>query len=192
MIIEIQSTPNPNTKMFFPPKKLVDSLIEINSLEEAKGFAIAVELMKIIGVVKLMFTASFISISKNDNTEWDHIKLDILAIIEDYCNKDGSEENNNIQEDDTPSINLDDYDEDERGIIKTIEEILEDNVRPAVQNDGGDVRLVKFDNGIVYLKLRGACSGCPSASVTLKEGIENMLCYYVPGVSEVKNIDDEV
>lgn len=148
---------------------------------------LAKALFGIDGITRVFFGADFISVTKSDEASWDFLKPEIFAAIMDFYtsgkplfldSNTASSMDTSIQEDDSE-------------IVAMIKELLETRIRPAVQDDGGDIEYCGFDEetGIVKLKLQGACSGCPSSSVTLKSGIENMLMHYVP---EVKGVEQEL
>jgi len=155
-------------------------------VEEAKRSPFALNLFKIDGVEGVFFGSDFISITKNNNHEWQMLKPSISeTIIE--CYKSGAaivlQGVLQGEEDKTDTSNT----EDNEAVIK-IKEIIDTKVRPAVAKDGGDITFQSFDNGIVYLHMLGSCSGCPSSTATLKAGIENMLKHYIPEVREVRPV----
>jgi len=183
MDIQTEITPNPSSLKFLPGKIVMEKgTADFRNVEEAKRSPFALNLFKIDGVEGVFFGSDFISITKNDNHEWQMLKLSISeTIIEHY--KSGAAIMLQGEEDKTDTSNT----EDNEAVIK-IKEIIETKVRPAVARDGGDIIFQSFDNGIVYLHMQGSCSGCPSSTATLKAGIENMLKHYVPEVREVRPI----
>ena len=183
MDIQTESTPNPSSLKFLPGKIVMEKeTADFRNVEEAKRSPFALNLFKIDGVEGVFFGSDFISITKNDNHEWQMLKPSISeTIIEFY--KSGATiilqgKENNIDTSNT---------RDSEAVVK-IKEIIDTKVRPAVAKDGGDITFQSFDNGIVYLQMKGSCSGCPSSTATLKAGIENMLKHYVPEVREVRPV----
>ena len=183
MNIQTESTPNPSSLKFLPGKIVMEKeTADFRNVEEANRSPLALRLFKIDGVEGVFFGSDFISITKNDNHEWQMLKPSISeTIIEFY--KSGDAIMLQEEEDKTGTSNT----EDNEAVIK-IKEIIETKVRPAVAKDGGDITFQSFDNGIVYLQMKISCSGCPSSTATLKAGIENMLKHYVPEVREVRPV----
>jgi len=183
MNIQTEVTPNPSSLKFLPDQVVMEKgTIDFRNAKEAKRSPLALNLFKIDGVEGVFFGSDFISITKNDNHEWQMLKPSISeTIIEFY--KSGDAIMLQEEEDKTGTSNT----EDNEAVIK-IKDIIETKVRPAVAKDGGDITFQSFDNGIVYLQMKGSCSGCPSSTATLKAGIENMLKHYVPEVREVRPV----
>ena len=183
MDIQTEITPNPSSLKFLPGKTVMEKgTADFRNVEEAKRSPFALNLFKIDGVEGVFFGSDFISITKNDNHEWQMLKPSISeTIIEFY--KSGAAIMLQEEEDKTGTSNT----EDNEAVTK-IKDIIETKVRPAVAKDGGDIIFQSFDKGIVYLHLQGSCSGCPSSTATLKTGIENMLKHYVPEVREVRPV----
>jgi Fe-S cluster biogenesis protein NfuA len=184
MFIQTENTPNPATIKFLPGKSVMESGVhEFTSMAQAAQSPLAERLFQISGVERVMFGADFISVTKDSMTDWPAIKGIVLtAIMQHFTTqqplfKDGAAQEGGQGNDDL----LDD-------ISKQIKELIEQRVRPAVAMDGGDIIFDKFEQGIVYLRMRGACSGCPSSTVTLKNGVESMLRHYVPEVLEVRQV----
>jgi len=183
MDIQTEVTPNPSSLKFLPGKTVMEKgTADFRNVEEAKRSPFALNLFKIDGVKGVFFGSDFISITKNDNHEWQTLKPSISETIIEYY-KSGTAIMPQGEEDKTSASDT----EDNEAVIK-IKEILDTKVRPAVAKDGGDITFQSFDNGIVYLHMKGSCSGCPSSTATLKAGIENMLKHYVPEVREVRPI----
>ena len=183
MDIQTEFTPNPSSLKFLPGKIVMEKgTADFRNVEEAKRSPFALNLFKIDGVEGVFFGSDFISITKNDNHEWQTLKPSISETIIEYY-KSGTAIMPQGEEDKTSASDT----EDNEAVIK-IKEILDTKVRPAVAKDGGDITFQSFDNGIVYLHMKGSCSGCPSSTATLKAGIENMLKHYVPEVREVRPI----
>lgn len=180
MFIQTEITPNPNALKFFPGMQVIsgDPVSLINK-EEAKKYRIADELFDVQDVTGIMLGSDFISITKDPDGDWEILKPQIFSIIVDFFTSGGEIEQGFQQEEDKEAT-------DE--VSQQIREIIQEKVRPAVMEDGGNVIFKGYKDGVVYLKLQGACSGCPSASVTLKDGIENMLQYYIPEVQSVQEV----
>ena len=180
MFIQTENTPNPATVKFIPGVDVMQSgVAEFMNAEAAAKSPLAERIFQINGVQSVFFGRDFVSVTKNEATEWNSIKANILGAVMQHFTmgeplfKDGHE-----------GGAVDDSMLDE--ISKQIKELIEKRVRPAVAMDGGDIVFDKFEQGIVYLTMRGACSGCPSSTVTLKNGVETMLRHYVPEVLEVR------
>ncbi len=180
MFIQTENTPNPSTVKFLPGRKVMGTGVhEFSNAEEGKTSPLAERIFAIQGVQSVFFGADFVSVTKDDTVEWPSIKAPVLAAVMQHFTvgeplfKDGQ---------DISASNDDLLDE----ISKQIKELIDKRVRPAVAMDGGDIVFEKFEQGIVFLKMRGACSGCPSSTVTLKNGVETMLRHYVPEVLEVR------
>ena len=183
MNIHTEPTPNPSSLKFLPGKIVMEKgTADFRNVDEAKRSPLALNLFKIDGVEGVFFGSDFISITKNDNNEWQMLNPSISETIIEYY-KSGAAIMLQEEEDKTGTSNT----EDNEAVIK-IKEILDTKVRPAVAKDGGDITFQSFDNGIVYLHMKGSCSGCPSSTATLKAGIENMLKHYIPEVREVRPI----
>ena len=187
MFIQTESTPNPNSlKFILDDYKLCENPIEFNKSHDNKNSALASELFKIQGIENILFNKNCISINKNEYT-WDQLKASILQVISDHINsglpaienKDGK-----LSELDSISFN-----EEDLKVVNMINSILSSKIRPAIMQDGGDVKFIKYESGTAYLSLKGSCAGCPSATITLKNGIENMLKHHIP---EVKNVEQVV
>lgn len=185
MFIQTEQTPNPNTLKFIPGVEVLGpgKTVDFQKAEEAKRAPLAEKLFSIEGVEGVFLGEDFISVTKNVETDWSVIKIEVLSTIMDYFVRYSTVE---IKEDATQASSS--QKEDASAVETEIIELLESRVRPAVAQDGGDILFDKFEDGVVYLKLQGACSGCPSSSATLKSGIENMLRYYIPEVQEVRAV----
>ena len=183
MDIQTESTPNPSSLKFLPGKIVMEKeTADFRNVEEAKRSPFALNLFKIDGVEGVFFGSDFIAITKNNNHEWEMLKPSISeTIIEFY--KSGAAIVLQGEEDKTDTSNT----EDNEAVTK-IKDIIETKVRPAVAKDGGDITFQSFDNGIVYLQMKGSCAGCPSSTATLKVGIEKTLKHYIPEVLEVRQV----
>jgi len=183
MNIQTESTPNPSSLKFLPGKTVMEKeTADFRNMEEAKSSPFALNLFKINGVEGVFFGSDFISITKNDIHEWQMLKPSISETIIDFY-KSGDAIMFQEEEDKTGTSTT----EDTEAVIK-IKKIIDTQVRPAVARDGGDITFQSFDNGIVYLQMKGACSGCPSSALTLKAGIEKTLKHYIPEVLEVRQV----
>jgi Fe-S cluster biogenesis protein NfuA len=185
MFIQTEATPNPATLKFLPGRTVLEKgTMEFRKAEEAAVSPLAARLFDIEGVSGVFFGSDFISVTKHD-AEWQHLKPAILgAIMEHYLSgaataKDGDEPASASDESCQPG---------DEEIVSTIKELLETRVRPAVAQDGGDITFHSFRDGVVFLHMRGACSGCPSSTATLQHGIENLLRHFVPEVQEVRPV----
>jgi Fe-S cluster biogenesis protein NfuA len=186
MFIQTEHTPNPATLKFVPGKTVLrDGTVDYRSKAEAAGSPLASRLFDIDGVTGVFLGSDFISVTKG-NAEWPHIKPAILgAIMEHYLSGapvvgDGAAQ---MADDETEH-----YDPKDEDTVKTIKELLDTRVRPAVANDGGDITFQGYKDGVVFLHMRGACSGCPSSTATLRHGIENLLKHFCPDVQEVRPV----
>ncbi len=184
MFIQTEATPNPATLKFIPGREVLGSgTADYRSLNEAEGSPLAQRLFGIDGVEGVFLGSDFISVTKGE-AEWPHLKPMILgAIMEHFMS--GAETAASGTANDAEGVNYDPKDEE---VVATIKELLETRVRPAVAQDGGDITFSGFRDGIVYLQMRGACSGCPSSTATLRHGIENLLRHFCPEVQEVQAV----
>ncbi|MEZ5926186.1 MAG: NifU family protein [Hyphomicrobiaceae bacterium] len=185
MFIQTEATPNPATLKFIPGRAvLAAGTLDFRSAAEAAQSPLAQRLFSIDGVSGVFLGTDFISVTK-DKAEWQHIKPAVLGIImEHYLSgapvvTDGAQAVADTAEDFAP---------EDQEIVDTIKELIETRVRPAVAQDGGDIVFHGFRDGIVSLQMRGACSGCPSSTATLRHGIENLLKHFVPEVQEVRPV----
>jgi Fe-S cluster biogenesis protein NfuA len=189
MFIQTESTPNPSTLKFIPGKEVLgDRTMQFNTKDEASISPLATALFSIEGVKAVFLGADFISVTKEGTIAWDIIKTDILTTIMEHFTAGhpiigGQDTDNKGMATGASDVGNEDDDE----ITAQIREIINTRVRPAVAQDGGDIVFKRFEDGIVYLEMHGACSGCPSATVTLKNGVENMLKHYVPEVERVES-----
>ena len=187
MFIQTEQTPNPQTLKFLPGKVVMDEGTAFyQNIEEAADSPFARRLFGIEGVEGVFFGSDFITITKNETFEWQVMKPSVLGDIIDHFNSNDKTVEKAISKESEKSLA---QNEDDSEIVKQIKELLDTRVRPAVAMDGGDIIYNDFEDGIVYLKMQGACSGCPSSTATLKMGIENMLKHYIPEVQEVRPVD---
>ena len=176
MFVQTEVTPNPNSLKFLPGKKVSNSgPYEITNKEDMNNELVR-NILSINGVEGIFLGQDFISVNKNENVKWEEIKHIVISLINDFY-VDGKEFviDENIKTEDL------DLSEIESKIVK----ILEEKIRPAVARDGGDIKFKEFKDGIVKVQLQGSCSGCPSSTMTLKQGVQNLLCHYLPEVKEV-------
>ena len=176
MFVQTENTPNPNSLKFLPGRIVSNNgSFEVTRKDETSNELIR-NLLSINGVEGIFLSKDFISINKYDNTSWDEIKHIVISLINDFYSN-GKEC--------VIEKNLNDQNEDLKDIEKKIVKILDQKIRPAVAKDGGDIKFKEFKNGIVKVQLQGSCSGCPSSTMTLKQGVQNLLCHYLPEVKEV-------
>ena len=179
MFVQTEITPNPNSLKFLPGKVVSNSgSFEVTSKDKTNNELIQ-NLLSINGVEGIFLGKDFISINKNDEISWDEIKHIVISFINDFYSQ-GKEF--------VINKNLDEVDENLSDIEKKIVKILEQKIRPAVAKDGGDIRFKEFKDGVVKVQLQGSCSGCPSSTMTLKQGVQNLLRHYLPEVKEVEAI----
>ena len=185
MFIQTESTPNPATLKFLPGQTVLElGTADFPSAEAAANSPLAQRIFAAGGVTGVFFGTDFVTVTKADDVDWPHIKPQILgAIMEHYqsgqpvIGGDGSASGGHAE-----------HTGEDGDIVKQIKELLDTRVRPAVAQDGGDITFHGFDRGVVYLHMQGACAGCPSSTLTLKMGIENLLRHYIPEVTEVRPI----
>ncbi|KAK9078713.1 hypothetical protein SSX86_002770 [Deinandra increscens subsp. villosa] len=188
MFIQTQSTPNPLSLMFFPGKPVMEvGSADFPNARAAMNSPLANTLYGIDGITRVFFGSDFVTVTKSEDVSWDFLKPEVFAAVMEFYSSGKP-----LFLDSATSTSIDTaIHEDDSEIVAMIKELLETRIRPAVQDDGGDIEYIGFDpeSGVVKLKMQGACSGCPSSSVTLKSGIENMLMHYVP---EVKAVEQEL
>jgi NFU1 iron-sulfur cluster scaffold homolog, mitochondrial len=187
MFIQTEATPNPATLKFLPGRDVhPGGAIEFNDSEAAQVSPLATALFDVDGVRRVFFGNDFITVTKTDDFDWPHIKPSLLGAIMDTFVSGKPVMNEGISA--APQTASHAYEGDTAQIVREIEDLLATRVRPAVAQDGGDIDFDRFDpeTGVVYVRLRGACAGCPSSTITLKQGIENMIKHYVPEVTRVE------
>ncbi|HXW69903.1 MAG TPA: NifU family protein [Methylocella sp.] len=188
MFIETESTPNPATLKFLPGRLVMSiGTLEIKSREDAHQSPLAEALFEIDGVSGVFFGSDFISVSKSEG-EWQQLKPVVLgAIMEHYLSGEPLlNESASAGHGDAGGEEF--YAEGDAETVASIKKLLETHVRPAVANDGGDITFRGFQDGTVYLAMKGSCSGCPSSTATLRHGIENLLKHFVPAVRAIEQI----
>ena len=179
MFVQTEITPNPNSLKFIPGKNVSNSgSFEVTKKDNVNNDLIR-NILSINGVVGIFLSKDFISVNKDDENSWNDIKHIVISHINEFyasgkefvINKDLNEQNESLDE-----------------IEKRIIQLLEDKIRPAIARDGGDIKFKEFKNGVVKVQLQGSCSGCPSSTMTLKQGVQNLLCHYLPEVKSVEAI----
>jgi Fe-S cluster biogenesis protein NfuA len=186
MFIQTEPTPNPATLKFIPGKTVLGSgTVDYRSKAEAAASPLASRLFEVEGVTGVFLGSDFISVTKGD-AEWPHIRPAILGAIMEHYMSGAPMVGSGMA--DTDDDLQEEYDPKDEETVQTIKELLETRVRPAVANDGGDITFHGFREGVVYLHMRGACSGCPSSTATLRHGIENLLKHFCPDVQEVRPV----
>jgi len=183
MFIQTEPTPNPATLKFLPGRDVLGmGAADFSEPDEASRSPLAQRLFEVEGVTRVFLGSDFITVTKVETIEWQHLKPAILGVIMEHFTSgapviaDGDEAEEEI------------FDPADGEIVAQIKELLETRVRPAVAQDGGDIIFKGYQEGVVSLTMRGSCSGCPSSTATLKHGIENMLRHYVPEVVEVRAV----
>lgn len=181
MFIQTETTPNPDAIKFIPGQPVAPGgSYDFRDTASADKSPLAQRLFKIAGVAGVYLGSDFVSVTKGEGDDWNTLKPRILAAIMDHYLSG------------LPAVDVAaqqvQSNEDDSEVVKQIRDIIEDRVRPAVAMDGGDIVFDRFEDGVVYLHMRGACQGCPSSTATLKSGIENMLKHFVPEVQEVQAV----
>ena len=183
MYVQTEETPNPNTLKFLPGKTVSEvGSIEFTAVKQTENKLIK-DILSMKEVNMVFLGSDFITVKKTDQILWEEIKPKIISLINEYYleNKDSILDKNYLKQktsDEEPS--------DE--VVKKIINVLDEKIRPAVARDGGDIKFKSFDNGLVTVELQGSCSGCPSSMATLKQGVQNLLCHYVPEVKRVEAV----
>ena len=187
MFIQTEATPNPEVLKFIPGREVMgEGTRDFRDVEAAEVSHLAVELFGIEGVDRVFFGPDFLTVGKTEGQDWAHLKAPILAAIMDHFTSGqplfaGADDAAGGHDDRV-------YEGETAQIVAEIKDLLDTRIRPAVAQDGGDILFSRFepDTGVVFLSMRGACSGCPSSTATLKAGVENMLKHYVPEVTRVE------
>ena len=183
MMIETEHTPNPDTLKFLPGKK-VSEIGPIEFLKDEKNIKVplANKILSLDGTVMVFFGADFITVKKEKNLNWENLKYTIISEINQYY----SEGNDVVVKKNLTKSISDSKPNEPNEIINKINEVLDAKIRPAVAKDGGDIKFKSFKDGVVVVELKGSCSGCPSSIMTLKQGVQNLLCHYIPEVKSVE------
>ena len=184
MFIQTESTPNPATLKFLPGQSVLDvGTADFPSADTAVASPLARRIFGVEGVTGVFLGTDSVTVTKADGVEWDHVKPAILgAVMEHFQSGDEAVDGA------AGGAGHADHDGPDAEIVGQIKELLDTRVRPAVAQDGGDITFHGFDRGVVYLHMQGACAGCPSSTLTLKMGIENLLRHYIPEVVEVRPV----
>jgi Fe-S cluster biogenesis protein NfuA len=183
MFIQTESTPNPATLKFLPGQAVLDlGTADFPSVEVAGKSPLAKRIFAVPGVTAVFLGTDFVTVTKAEGVDWQHIKPAILGAVMEHYQSGAAVMEGGEQAAHTA------HDGPDGEIVKQIQELLDTRVRPAVAQDGGDITFHGFDRGVVYLNMKGACAGCPSSTLTLKMGIENLLRHYIPEVTEVRPV----
>jgi Fe-S cluster biogenesis protein NfuA len=183
MFIQTETTPNPATLKFLPGQTVLDmGTADFPNAETSVKSPLAKRIFAVSGVTGVFFGTDFVTVTKADASEWQFIKPAILGAIMEHFQSGAP-----VIEGEQAAAHQS-HDGPDGDIVKQIKELLDTRVRPAVAQDGGDITFHGFDRGVVYLHMKGACAGCPSSTLTLKMGIENLLRHYIPEVTEVRPV----
>ena len=183
MYVQTEETPNPNTLKFLPGKTVSEvGSIEFTAKEQTENRLIK-DILSMKEVNMVFLGSDFITVKKTDQILWEEIKPKIISLINEYYleNKDSILDKNYLKQKTSDEEPTDE-------VVKKIINVLDEKIRPAVARDGGDIKFKSFDNGLVTVELQGSCSGCPSSTATLKQGVQNLLCHYVPEVKRVEAV----
>ena len=182
MMVEIEHTPNPDTLKFLPGKKVSEvGPIEFLKNDKSIKVSLANKILSLEGTVMVFFGENFITVKKEKDLNWEDMKHGIISEINDYYSK-----GNQVAV--SKELSKKDTKNESNEVIIKIKEVLDSKVRPAVARDGGDITFKSFKDGIVTVELKGSCSGCPSSVMTLKQGVQNLMCHYIPEVKSVEAI----
>ncbi len=188
MFIQTESTPNPATLKFLPGQTVLEmGTADFPSEEAAQSSPLARRVFATGGVTGVFLGSDFVTVTKAENVEWDHIKPAVLGAVMEHF-QSGAPAIDDGSQSAAASGGHAEHSGEDGAIVEQIKELLDTRVRPAVAQDGGDITFHGFDRGIVYLHMQGACAGCPSSTLTLKMGIENLLRHYIPEVVEVRPV----
>lgn len=186
MFIQTEITPNPASLKFLPGRSVLgEGTLDVRSSEDADLSPLAQRIFDVRGVSGVLLGSDFVTVTKSES-EWPQLKPAVLGAIMEHFMSGAPVLSEGVKPD---TSDLDEfYDEKDAEIVSTIKDLLDARVRPAVANDGGDITFRGFKDGIVFLNMKGSCSGCPSSTATLKNGIENLLKHFVPEVAEVQAV----
>ena len=184
MLVETEQTPNPNTLKFLPGKKVseVGPIEFLKNDKSIKKVPLANKILSLEGTVMVFFGENFITVKKEKELNWKDLKHSVISEINHYYSEgnDVVVKKNLIESQTSPKR------DESNEIVNKINEVLDTKIRPAVAKDGGDIIFKSFKNGVVMVELKGSCSGCPSSIMTLKQGVQNLLCHYIPEVKKVE------
>ncbi|QKX01802.1 NifU family protein [Wolbachia endosymbiont of Cruorifilaria tuberocauda] len=189
MFIQIEETPNLNTLKFLPGFSILNEkeTADFSSANEIKNSKLATNLFQIEHVVRVFFGHDFISVTKSNEANWNTLKVEVLTTIMDHFTFGGKAlDGERINDNDMLKEEF--FDENDMEIVNKIKELMENYIKPAVVQDGGNIKFRGYKDGIVYVELQGACSGCPSAAITLKQGVQNMLFHHIPEILGIETI----
>ena len=191
MMVETENTPNPDTLKFLPGKKVSEvGPIEFLKNDKSIKVSLANKILSLEGIVMVFFGEDFITVKKEKNLNWKDMKHGIISEINDYYSKG----NEVVVSKDLKLAKIlsestsDSKPVESNAVVNKINEVLDSKIRPAVARDGGDITFKYFKDGIVTVELKGSCSGCPSSIMTLKQGVQNLLCHYIPEVKSVEAV----
>tara|TARA_Y100000590_G_scaffold304643_1_gene343571 strand:- start:4608 stop:5159 length:552 start_codon:yes stop_codon:yes gene_type:complete len=182
MMIQIENTPNPNSLKFISEKKISSigtQEFQKTNIDKIDNYFIK-NLLNLDGVELILLSENFLSVKKNEQSSWDNLKPSIISSLNDYFEKNTKPILSKITRNDSQNKKQD------NDVINQIKNVLDTKIKPAVARDGGNIKFVSFTNGIVKVELQGSCSGCPSSLMTLKQGVQNLLCHYI---KEVKSVE---
>ena len=184
MIIETEYTPNPDTLKFLPGKKVSEvGPLEFTKKNENNEIPLVDKILSLQGTVMVFFGEDFITVKKEKNLKWEDLKHGIISEINDYYAK-----GNEVVVKKQAKHQTDTVKKNSNIVVDKIQEVLDSKIRPAVARDGGDIAFKSFKDGVVIVELKGSCSGCPSSIMTLKQGVQNLLCHYIPEVKSVEAV----
>lgn len=185
MFIQTESTPNPATLKFLPGQTVLETgTADFPNAEGCDVSPLATRIFAVEGVSAVFLGRDFVTITKDEATDWDHIKPSLLGAIMEHF-----QSGQPVMTGDGAAEHESNHSGEDAEVVGQIKELLDSRVRPAVAQDGGDITFHGFERGVVYLQMKGACAGCPSSTMTLKMGIENLLRHYIPEVTEVRPVD---
>ncbi len=185
-MVNTEQTPNPDTLKFLPGKKVseIGPVQFLKNEKNTKDVSLANKILSLEGTVMVFFGEDFITVKKEKDLKWENLKHGIISEINDYYSKGNSVVVKKDSHIFSKSKNLKGSDK----VVDKINEVLDTKIRPAVARDGGDIKFKSFESGVVVVELKGSCSGCPSSVMTLKQGVQNLLCHYIPEVKKVEAV----
>jgi Fe-S cluster biogenesis protein NfuA len=184
MFIQTESTPNPATLKFLPGQTVLETgTADFPNPDTAGTSPLASRIFAVSGITGVFFGTDFVTVTKSDSVEWEHVKPAILGAMMEHFQSGQA-----VMDSSDASGGHAEHSGEDSEIVSQIKDLLDTRVRPAVAQDGGDITFHGFDRGVVYLHMQGACAGCPSSTLTLKMGIENLLRHYIPEVTEVRPV----